>query len=71
MQGEDVNDSNCIDFSKINKIRDINKLTNSSKEVKLNGLRVGVIDEFDIEELDRRNNNVQKLILEELVSRGA
>jgi len=60
MQGEDQNDSNCVDFSKINKIRYADRVLDSSIDAPniLKGLRVGVVDEFNIDDLDDRNRNV-------------
>ena len=37
----------------------------------LEGLRVGVMDEFNIAELDERNRNMQQLFIEMLKDRGA
>ena len=68
MQGEDINDSNCIDFKKISKIRDINKITKSDSQTHFHNIRIGVVDEFGIEELDERNNNIQDTVLKELIN---
>ena len=56
MQGEDVNDSNCIDFSneKVMK-RNPNSTLRIEKPLDFKNLRVGIVKEFDIEELDDRN----------------
>lgn len=51
MQGEDINDSNCINFSNISKIRDHRRLSRGNKRP-LKGLRVGIVQEFEIDELD-------------------
>ena len=37
----------------------------------LEGLRVGILDEFNIEELDDRNRNIQELTIQMLKERGA
>ena len=37
----------------------------------LEGLRVGVLDEFNIEELDQRNRAVQRLCIQMLIDKGA
>jgi Asp-tRNA(Asn)/Glu-tRNA(Gln) amidotransferase A subunit family amidase len=60
MQGYDHNDSNCVDFSKIHKIRYRDRVLDNSLEAPglLEGLRVGVLDEFAIEELDDRNRAI-------------
>ena len=65
MEGTDQHDSNCFDFRKMYKIREIERVTN--KEIDspgiLEGLRVGIVDEFNIEELDDRNRNIQELVI--------
>jgi Asp-tRNA(Asn)/Glu-tRNA(Gln) amidotransferase A subunit family amidase len=48
MEGEDVNDSNCIDFSTIKKIRDPLRLVDMPALKSLIGIRVGIVNEFDI-----------------------
>ncbi len=60
IQGNDSNDSNCIDFSKISKIRYIDRVVRRELDAPgiLEGLRVGILDEFNIEELDPRNRNI-------------
>ena len=56
MEGEDVNDSNCIDFSKVGKVRDQTRHSNCENvSTSLKGVRIGIVKEFDIEELDPRN----------------
>ena len=55
MEGEDINDSNCINFQNINKIRDHSRLIKGENLASLKGVRVGLVEEFDIEELDMRN----------------
>jgi len=37
----------------------------------LKGLRVGVLDEFNIEELDERNRKIQKMFIQMLIDKGA
>jgi hypothetical protein len=59
MEGEDINDSNCINFQNINKIRDHSRLINGENLASLKGVRVGLVEEFDIEELDMRNRAMQ------------
>lgn len=73
MQGEDQHDSNCIDFTKAGKIRYMNRITDNTLEKPgmLKGLRVGVLDEFNIEEMDPRNQKIQRLFIEMLQDRGA
>lgn len=73
IQGEDSLDSNCVDFSKIGRIRSLDRVTNRALEAPniLKGLRVGVLDEFNIEELDDRNRSLQKQTLLMLKERGA
>mmetsp|Transcript_12549 Transcript_12549/g.8755 ORF Transcript_12549/g.8755 Transcript_12549/m.8755 type:complete len:97 (-) Transcript_12549:417-707(-) len=44
---------------------------NIDDETILDGLRVGVVDEFDIEELDDRNRSMQELMIKMLEDRGA
>ena len=60
MQGKDQHDSSCVDFSKLRVIRNLERVM--SKEVDapgiLEGLTVGVLDEFQIEELDERNRGI-------------
>jgi len=62
MEGEDIHDSNCIDFSSITKVRGPQRLKRGAKRP-LKGLRVGVVDEFDIDELDTRNRAMQSSLL--------
>lgn len=72
IQGEDRKDSNCVDFAKIGKIRYPHRLTDRSLEGgSLKGLRVGILDEFNIEELDDRNRKLQKEVLIALKNEGA
>ena len=61
IQGVDQNDSNCIDFRNINKMRYSDRVLEAGLEAPglLEGLRVGIMDEFNIAELDERNRNVQ------------
>lgn len=57
----DINDSNCINFEDINKIRYSDRVLAKHLEDKnfcWKNVRVGVIKEFDIDELDERNRNV-------------
>ena len=60
MQGPDQHDSNCFDFRNMYRIRDIERVTNNSIDSPglLEGVRVGVLDEFNIEELDDRNRQI-------------
>ena len=60
MEGPDQHDSHCIDFRNMSNIRDIDRITNTelNRPGILKGLRVGVLDEFNIKELDDRNRNV-------------
>jgi aspartyl-tRNA(Asn)/glutamyl-tRNA(Gln) amidotransferase subunit A len=73
IQGPDQHDSNCIDFKNIGKIRYLERIVNRELEAPgiLKGLRVGVLDEFNIEELDDRNRGIQKLFIQMLIDRGA
>ncbi|TNV79929.1 hypothetical protein FGO68_gene2537 [Halteria grandinella] len=71
MEGEDVNDSNCINFQTISKIRNKERLSESRVEGSLKGVRVGIVQEFDIEELDGRNRNMQEELKKLLKDRGA
>ena len=72
IQGYCQHDSNCVDFSKIGKIRDKERVLNRTLEQPgyLEGLRVGVLDEFNIEELDDRNRRIQRLAIEMLQDKG-
>ena len=65
MQGEDQHDSNCFNFMNQYKIRDKDRILNREVDSPglLEGLRVGVLDEFNIEELDDRNRNIQELVI--------
>jgi Asp-tRNA(Asn)/Glu-tRNA(Gln) amidotransferase A subunit family amidase len=60
MQGNDHNDSNSVDFKNIKKIRYKDRVLDSTLKSPgmLEGLRVGVLDEFAIEELDPRNRQI-------------
>jgi aspartyl-tRNA(Asn)/glutamyl-tRNA(Gln) amidotransferase subunit A len=73
MQGKDQHDSSCVDFTKLHTIRDIERVTNREIDSPgiLEGLRVGVLDEFNIEELDDRNRNIQELVIQMLKDQGA
>ena len=73
MQGYDQHDSNSVDFRKLWKIRDLDKVVNPEidRPGVLDGLRVGVIDEFNIAELDDRNRGIQETALNMLRDRGA
>lgn len=65
IQGPDQHDSNCVDFNNISKIRYIDRVMNRELEAPglLEGLRVGVLDEFNITELDPRNREIQRLFI--------
>ena len=71
MEGEDINDSNCINFQNINKIRDHSRLIKGENLASLKGVRVGLVEEFDIEELDMRNRAMQSELVKILKDRGA
>lgn len=73
MQGSDPNDSNSIDFSQLSKIRYSDRVLKSGLDDKeiLKGLRVGIVDELNIAELDDRNRNVQSSVITMLKDRGA
>ena len=71
MEGEDINDSNCINFQSISKIRDNNRLLSEASISSLKGIRVGIVSEFDIEELDQRNRLMQEELKRILMDRGA
>lgn len=73
MQGADQNDSNSIDFSKLNKIRYPDRVLKPGVDAPdlLKGLRVGIVDEFNIKELDDRNRLVQSQFIDMLKDRGA
>lgn len=66
IQGSDLNDSNCVDFRKLGKIRYIDRVIRTELEAPgiLDGLRVGILDEFNIEELDPRNRNIQRMTIQ-------
>jgi len=66
MQGVDQNDSNCIDFRHISKMRYADRVLEQGLDAPglLEGLRVGIMDEFNIAELDERNRNVQQLFID-------
>jgi Asp-tRNA(Asn)/Glu-tRNA(Gln) amidotransferase A subunit family amidase len=65
MQGKDQHDSNSVDFRKLRTIRDIERITNTDIDSPgiLEGLKVGILDEFNIDELDDRNRNVQEIFI--------
>ena len=59
IQGEDKRDSNCVDFTQVSKIRYADRIQNTKIDGGcLKGLRVGILDEFNIEELDDRNRTI-------------
>ena len=51
----------------------MDRITNNSLHNQdiLKGLRVGVLDEFNIEEMDPRNQKIQRMFIEMLKDRGA
>ena len=65
MQGDDQHDSNCFDFKSCKKVRSIDRVMDRTLESPglLEGLRVGVLDEFNISELDDRNRGVQEMVI--------
>ena len=73
MQGSDSNDSNAIDFSQLSKIRYPERVLKPGVDDPsiLKGLRVGIVDELNIKELDSRNRNVQAIFIDMLKERGA
>jgi Asp-tRNA(Asn)/Glu-tRNA(Gln) amidotransferase A subunit family amidase len=72
MEGPDINDSNCIDFSEISKVRDPSRLVESKiSTTSLKNVRVGIVQEFDIEELDDRNRAMQAELMALLKDQGA
>lgn len=58
MQDSDVNDSNCIDFNNIEKVRYSERLSKNDTPLAMKKVRVGVVKEFDIEELDNKNRKI-------------
>lgn len=73
IQGVDQHDSNCIDFRNVTKIRYLDRNIEPGIEAPgiLEGLRVGIMDEFNIAELDDRNRNMQNRFIEMLKDKGA
>ena len=72
--GGDINDSNCINFEDIRKVRYPERVFEKhlyDPKFSWKDVRVGVVDEFDIEECDKRNNRIQSLVVEILKDRGA
>jgi len=65
MQGDDQHDSNCFDFKACKKVRSVDRVMDRTLESPglLEGLRVGVLDEFNITELDDRNRGVQEMVI--------
>ena len=60
-QGGDINDSNCINFENIKKVRYPERVLDRHLEdpnFDWKNVRVGVVDEFDIDELDQRNQRI-------------
>ena len=57
----------------MHKFRDIRRIRDTEVDSPglLEGLRVGVLDEFNIEELDDRNRNIQELTIQMLKDKGA
>ena len=73
IQGEDQNDSNCIDFSQLNESIYRNQqnildtsLPSSEDEsyLSLKGIKVGILEEFLIDEIDQRNQGIQSKVLD-------
>lgn len=73
LQGLCQHDANCVDFSKIGKVRNSDRLLDPRLEQPgiLKGLRVGVLDEFNIAEMDDRNQEIQSTFMRLLQDRGA
>ena len=70
--GPDGRDSNCIDFKNVKRIRDKHKVMNKEvQDVSLRGMTFGIIDEFDIEELDQTNRDLMDEVIRKLIDRGA
>jgi len=65
MQGSDQNDSNCFNFMHMHRIRDVERIKDNEIDSPgiLEGLRVGIVDEFNIEELDERNRGIQEIVI--------
>ena len=64
--GGDINDSNCINFENIKKVRYPERVYERhlyDPNFNWKNVRVGVVDEFDVEELDKRNIRVQELVV--------
>jgi Asp-tRNA(Asn)/Glu-tRNA(Gln) amidotransferase A subunit family amidase len=57
IQGEDHNDGNCVDFAQLDHYRDKARVLDRSfsKKNDLKGVRVGILKEFLVDELDQRN----------------
>lgn len=55
------------------KIRDMERIVNKEIDAPgaLEGCRVGILDEFNIDELDDRNRNIQELVVNMLKEKGA
>ena len=73
-EGGDINDSNCINFQDSHKIRYPERVFQKhlyDDTFDWKKVRVGVVDEFDIEELDNRNRKVQKMFIDMLKEKGA
>ena len=82
IQGADENDSNCIDFGHLNpqtyrdeyKSRVLDQSTldlQTDEQIDLKGLKIGILEEFQVSEMDGRNKSIQKQVLELLESYGA
>lgn len=72
VNGKDEKDSNCIDFANVKRIRNKNKvLDREFRDVSIRGMTFGIIDEFDITELDETNRNLMDEVIRKLKDRGA
>lgn len=73
-EGGDINDSNCINFKDVSKIRYPDRVFDKhlyDETFSWKNVRVGVVDEFDIEELDKRNRKIQEQFIDMLRDKGA
>ena len=68
IQGADERDSNCIDFAKLNKsfVRNDRFLQSDIEPVDLSNMRIGVLEEFQVDEESQRSREVQQKVIDAL-----
>ena len=68
IQGADDHDSNCIDFANLNKsfVRNDRFLQSDIEPANLSTVRIGVLEEFQVNEESQRSREVQQKVIDAL-----